>query len=59
MQIDLLDNIINNKSLLALIYIICSLVIAFIVDRIFITSLRILVKKSQTDIDDKILMICQ
>ena len=55
MQIDLLDNIINNKSLLALIYIICSLVIAFIVDRIFITSLRILVKKSKTDIDDKIL----
>ena len=55
MQLDFLTNIISNKVLLALVYIILSLVVAFIVDRIFIAFLRILVRKSNTDIDDKIL----
>ena len=55
MNIEYLDNIITNKSLLALVYVICSLIIAYIVDKIFISFLKILVRKSQTDIDDKIL----
>ena len=55
MQIEYLDNIINNKPLLALIYILLTIVIAYVVDKIFISSLRILVRKSTTDIDDKIL----
>ena len=55
MELDFLSNIISNKILLALIYIVLSLLIAFIVDKIFIASLRILVRKSNTDIDDKIL----
>jgi len=55
MQLDFLSNIISNKVLLAFVYIILSLLVAFIVDKIFIASLRILVRKSNTDIDDKIL----
>jgi len=55
MQIDYLETIINNKAILAFVYILSTIVVAYIVDRIFISSLRILVRKSTTDIDDKIL----
>ena len=55
MQIDYLETIINNKAILAFVYILSTIVVAYIVDRIFISSLRILVRKSITDIDDKIL----
>ncbi len=55
MQIDYLETVINNKAILAFVYILSTIVIAYIVDRIFISSLRILVRKSITDIDDKIL----
>mgnify|MGYP006226142121 CR=1 FL=1 len=55
MQIEFLENVINNKPALALIYILLTIIIAYIVDKIFIASLRILVRKSPTDIDDKIL----
>ena len=55
MKLEFLDSVITNKPLLALIYILCSLVIAYIVDKIFIASLKILVRKSDTEIDDKIL----
>ena len=48
-------NTIDNQFVLALIYIIATVIVAYIVDRIFIASLRILVRKSTTDIDDKIL----
>ena len=55
MQLDYLENIINNKAVLAFIYILLTFIVAYIVDRIFIASLRMLVRKSTTDIDDKIL----
>ena len=55
MEFQILNDIVTNKSLLALIYILTSIVIAYIVDKIFITSLKLLVKKSDTEIDDKIL----
>jgi len=55
MKFDFLNDIISNKPLLALIYILSSIIIAYIVDKIFIASLRLLVKRSDTEIDDKIL----
>ena len=55
MQINFLEDIINNKPMLALVYILSTIIVAFIVDKIFISSLRLLVRKSTTDIDDKIL----
>ena len=55
MRFEFLNEIISNKPLLASIYILSSIIIAYIVDKIFIASLRLLVKKSNTEIDDKIL----
>ena len=55
MKFEFLNDIISNKPLLALIYILSSIIIAYIVDKIFIASLKLLVKKSDTEIDDKIL----
>jgi len=55
MKFEFLNDIISNKPLLALIYILSSIIIAYIVDKIFIASLRLLVKRSDTEIDDKIL----
>tara|TARA_B100001245_G_scaffold200073_1_gene159825 strand:- start:213 stop:1262 length:1050 start_codon:yes stop_codon:yes gene_type:complete len=55
MEFKFLNDIISNKPLLALIYILSSIIIAYIVDKIFIASLKLLVKKSDTEIDDKIL----
>ena len=55
MEFEFLNDIISNKPLLALIYILSSIIIAYIVDKIFIASLKLLVKKSDTEIDDKIL----
>ena len=54
MKIELLNNIITNKPLLALVYVFISLILAYIVDKIFIASLKVIVRKSDTDIDDKI-----
>ena len=55
MRFEFLNEIISNKPLLASIYILSSIIIAYIVDKIFIASLRLLVKRSDTEIDDKIL----
>ena len=55
MKLEFLDNITSNKPLLATIYVIFSLIMAFIIDRIFISMFKALVKKSKTEIDDKIL----
>lgn len=55
MKFEFLNDIISNKPLLALIYILSSIIIAYIVDKIFIASLKLLVKRSDTEIDDKIL----
>ena len=55
MKFEFLNDVISNKPVLALIYILFSIVIAYIVDKIFIASLRLLVKRSDTEIDDKIL----
>ena len=55
MIFEFFNDIISNKPLLALIYILSSIIIAYIVDKIFIASLKLLVKRSDTEIDDKIL----
>ena len=52
---NLLNNLSDNKPLLALIYIVLSFVGAFIIDKIFISFLKIIVKRSKTDLDDKII----
>jgi len=52
---NLIDYLSNHKPLLALIYIIASFIGALIIDKIFISFLKIVVKKSKTDLDDKII----
>mgnify|MGYP001158581613 FL=1 len=51
---NLLTNLYSNKPLLATCYIVLSFLCAFIIDKIFISIFRTLVRKSSTDIDDKI-----
>ena len=41
MKFEFLNDVISNKPVLALIYILFSIVIAYIVDKIFIASLRL------------------
>ena len=52
---NLLNNLSENKPLLALIYTILSFIGAFIIDKIFISFLKIIVKRSTTDLDDKLI----
>ena len=52
---NLIDYLSNHKPLLALIYTILSFIGALIIDKIFISFLKIVVKKSKTDLDDKII----
>ena len=52
---NLLNNLSENKPLLALIYTILSFIAAFIIDKIFISFLKIIVKRSTTDLDDKLI----
>ena len=52
---NLIDSLSNHKPLLALIYIIISFVSAIIIDKIFISFLKIIVKKSKSDLDDKVI----
>ena len=52
---NLLNNLSENKPLLALIYTILSFIGAFIIDKIFISFLKIIVKRSKTDLDDKLI----
>tara|TARA_B100001964_G_C14226642_1_gene597963 strand:+ start:123 stop:1217 length:1095 start_codon:yes stop_codon:yes gene_type:complete len=54
---NLLETLNNNKPVLALIYIILSFIAAFIIDKIFIRFFRTIVKKSTTNLDDKIVEI--
>ena len=54
---NLLNNLFDNKPLLALCYVILSILSAFIIDKIFISFFRMLVKKSNTDLDDKIVEV--
>jgi len=51
---NLLANLYSNKPLLAICYIVLSFLCALIIDKIFISIFRVLVRKSSTDIDDKI-----
>ena len=53
----LIESLNNNKPLLALVYVIISFIFAFIIDKIFIHFFRGLVKKSKSDLDDKIVEI--
>ena len=50
----ILEKINENKPLLAFLYVIFSFVSAFIIDRIFISFFRALVRKSKSDLDDRI-----
>ena len=52
---NLLNNLSENKPLLALIYTILSFIAAFIIDKIFISFLKIIAKRSKTDLDDKLI----
>ena len=52
---NLLNNLSENKPLLALVYTILSFIAAFIIDKIFISFLKIIVKRSTTDLDDKLI----
>ena len=45
----------NNPPLLAFVYIVLSIIAAFILDKIVISFLKILVKKTKSDLDDKII----
>jgi len=54
---NLLEAFNNNKPLLALLYVVVSFVIAFIIDQIFIRVFRAIVKKSQTSLDDQIVEV--
>ena len=54
---NLLVNLFNNKPLLAICYIVLSFISAFIIDKIFISIFRVLVRKSRTDLDDKIVEV--
>jgi len=51
---NLLEKINENKPLLAFLYVVLSFVAAFIIDKIFINFFRALVRKSNSDLDDKI-----
>ena len=51
---NLLEKISENKPLLAFLYVVFSFVAAFIIDRIFISIFRTLVRKSKSDLDDRI-----
>ena len=53
----LLDELNNNKPLLALVYILISFIAAFVIDQIFIRVFRTIVKKSQTSLDDEIIEV--
>ena len=53
----LIEQLNQNKPLIALVYIFSSFVIAFIVDQIFIRVFRAIVKKSQTTLDDEIIEV--
>ena len=54
---NLLEALNSNKPLLALVYVIVSFIIAFIIDQIFIRVFRAIVKKSKTSLDDKIVEV--
>ena len=53
----LIESLNNNKLLLAVIYLVLSFIGAFIIDKIFISVFRALVKKSKSDLDDKIVEV--
>jgi len=53
----LLQELNNNKPLLALVYIFISFIAAFVIDQIFIRVFRTIVKKSQTSLDDEIIEV--
>ena len=50
-----LDFIHQYEILLFLVYVLLSLISAFIIDKIFITTLKKIVKKTKSDIDDKLI----
>ena len=55
--INLIESLNSNKPLLAFVYILLSFISAFIIDKIFIVVLRTLVKKSKSDLDDRIVEV--
>ena len=52
---NLLESLNNNKPLLAFLYIGLSIIAAFILDKIFISFLRIIVKRTKSELDDRII----
>ena len=54
---NLIESLNSNKPLLAFVYILLSFVSAFLIDKIFIVVLRTLVKKSKSDLDDRIIEV--
>ena len=50
----ILEKINENKPLLAFLYVVVSFIAAFIIDKIFISVFKAVVRKSKTDLDDKI-----
>ena len=54
---NLFENLYSNKPLLAFCYVVLSIISAFIIDKIFISVFRVLVRKSNTDLDDKIVEV--
>jgi len=53
----LIEQLNQNKPLLALVYVFSSFIIAFIIDQIFIRVFRTIVKKSKTTLDDEIIEV--
>ena len=51
---NLLEKIYEIKPLLAFLYIVLSFIGAFIIDKIFISIFKAVVRKSKTDLDDKL-----
>ena len=53
----LIDSLNNNKLLISFVYFVLSFICAFVIDKIFISFFRALVKKSKSDLDDKIIEV--
>ena len=52
---NLIQSFSENKTIIALLYIVLSFLLAFIIDKVFFRFLRSLVARSNSDLDDTIL----
>jgi len=53
----LIKTLSDNQTFLAFVYVISSFILAFIIDKVFFRFLRVLVVRSKSDLDDKIIEV--